>query len=130
MEEELATSSTVDVTLNATTTATFTFRSTFSVDVFTTPTGSYVAKLIKSDGSVATSVNFTDSLKGFGLPDTESGQFFILVERPSTGSTVTIEGTVTINGHTIDVSGILGLDATRTYIDESDGVEKYWWTVF
>jgi len=130
LEEELATSGVVDVMLNSTETVTFKFRSTFAVDMWASPTSFYIAKLIGSDGHVATSVAFTSALKGFSLPDTESGKFFITVERSSTGGTATIEATVTINGYTVEASGTLGLDATLTYIDENGGVTKFWWIIF
>ncbi|MEN3007628.1 S8 family serine peptidase [Pseudothermotoga sp.] len=59
-----------------------------------------------------------------------SGLFLIgvTIGQPAT-ETITIEATVTLNGHKISVSGKIGSGATSTILSDSWGPDA-WWTVF
>jgi len=128
MAEELAVATTVSISGESS--ITVLLESSFVVNLTADSTGDYTLKLVDGfTGSEAYNENFTDSVS-LSFPGTlPGGPYYLMVGRTATEGSVTFEGTVTINGEEIPVSGTIADGETETYVDEYGGA-GYWWTVF
>ncbi|RKX46152.1 MAG: peptidase S8 [Thermotogae bacterium] len=128
MAEELAIATAVGISGESS--ITVLLESSFVADLTADSTGDYTLKLVDVfTGSEAYSEDFSDSVS-LSFPKTlPGGPYYLMVERSATEGSVTFEGTVTINGEEIPVSGAIADGETEAYVDEYGGA-GYWWTVF
>jgi subtilisin family serine protease len=134
-EEERQYTRTINLTANST--ETFYFESTFMVDLVSSPTINATVSLNDSiyelmtglRGSYA-SLSFTGNNSYDFSPI--AGYCYLAITRDSTGATVTINGTATVNGYQIPIFGQLDKDATIAIIDDTGGAYgiSLWWSLF
>jgi len=128
-EEERQYTRTVNLTSDST--ETFQFESTFMVDLVSSPT-------INATLSINDSMRYANYVK---LPFTGNNSYdfssiagycYLEVTRDSTGTTVTLYGTATINGYQIPIFGQIDKDATTAIVDDYGGAFGIllWWSLF
>ncbi|MDI3471810.1 MAG: hypothetical protein PWQ48_91 [Thermotogaceae bacterium] len=125
------------INLSTDSTETFYFESTFLVDLVSSPTIN--ATVLFNDAlyelSTGSQFNYyTLSFTGNNSYDFSdvAGYCYLAITRDSTGATVTIDGTATINGYQIPIFGQLDKDATFAIIDDTGGTLgiNLWWSLF
>jgi len=134
-EEERQYTRTINLTVDST--ETFYFESTFQVDLVSNPTINATVTLNDSIFELITGLQFnyaTASFTGNNSYDFSpiAGYCYLAITRDSTGATVTINGTATVNGYEIPIFGQLNADATTAIIDDIGGAMgiNLWWSLF
>ncbi|QTA37201.1 S8 family serine peptidase [Thermosipho ferrireducens] len=127
------------INLTADSTETFAFSSTFVVK-FGEPSTTLSNATVTIDSAIPEILSgkrFTITAQTFDTNTTYdfssiADYVVIRVERDATGATVTLNGTATINGYDISISGVLGKDATVTIVDDQGGTKgvSLWWSLF
>ncbi|MFN3692210.1 MAG: peptidase S8, partial [Fervidobacterium sp.] len=121
MEEERQYNEKVNIT--ASSTKTVVFSSDFKVEFGSDFNGEVVIKNLLDNQNIIMSYQKNNT---YDLSDL-SGFVTIGVEAPTPVDTnTTIEGTVTLNGYKIPISGVILKDATSTYVDDFGGIGIYW----
>jgi len=123
MEEERQVTELVNLTTDAT--KTYAFNSQFKVEFGTQLDGAEIELIplfpISDPATCVYSTTEKDFSENSGLFD-----LFVWLSEPAAND-ITIEGTVTLNGYKIPVSGTILKDSQATLISDNTGG---WWTVF